>query len=95
MSLLKYHYPHRFAGMFILNTNGIFQLIWNILKPFVPKKALGKVHVLGKIGNSKGYLDDHVGISNLDSRLGGSLKIPMNTTNDFDSYLANGYWPSA
>ena len=93
MGLLKSHYPHRFAGMFILNTNSVFKFVWNILRPLVPKKALAKVHVLGK-GQNHAYLEQHLGLAKLDQAVGGKITHSFSTNKEVNAYFASGYWKS-
>lgn len=91
MALLKYHYPHRFAGNYIINTNGIFQFVWNMLKPLVPKKVISKTHVLSASDKPK-VLDRDIGMSNLDVTVGGTYTHSFSSS-DVDMYTSRGYWP--
>jgi hypothetical protein len=88
MELLKLHYPHRFAGMFFLNSSGIFQFVWNLLKPLAPKKVLMKTFVLPGGESMKSTLEDKLGLKNLDVSLGGNVnhKIHLDI-NELNEYM--------
>ena len=53
LNLLKHHYPYRLGGVFIVNGSPAFNLMWGMIKPILPRRALGKTFVLGRREASK------------------------------------------
>lgn len=70
MELLKMYYPYRMGGVFLVNGGKAFNLLWSILKPLMPKKALQKTFVLNS-KEARQVLDEKVGLNNLAKFLGG------------------------
>ena len=66
ISYLKKHYPYRLGEIYVLNAGGPFQFLWSIVKPLMPKKALGKTFVLSR-RDVKKVLEDNIGLDNLES----------------------------
>ena len=82
MDVLKKHYPHRFAGMYIIHPGMLFQWLWRALKPLVPKKVLLKCFVLSN-HETRQILEDHVGLERLDIRLGGQIDHSLLTNHHY------------
>ena len=87
ITLLKKNYPYRLGGIFIVNAPALFHWIWNILKPFMPPRALQKTFVLGPADMAK-MLDDKLGLENVEESYGGQQK----EMTDVAAYLQAGYW---
>lgn len=93
LDLLKYHYPHRLAGTYIVNTGGVFQFVWNVLKPLIPKKVLIKTFVLNG-EEMKKVLDTNLGLDTLATEFGGAVNhTHFKDDKNLDSYFAAGFWP--
>lgn len=94
ISLLKKHYPYRLGGIFIVNAPGLFNWIWNLLRPFMPARALGKTFVLDKKdkkANPVQVMDEKLGLANIEESYGGVLTEGM-SIGDVDAFIARGYW---
>jgi hypothetical protein len=91
MEYLKHHYPHRLSRTYIIHAAGTFKFLWNILKPLIPKKVLGKTHVLGR-KETKYVLDEHLGLDCLDHSIGGKVLIDLSSEKQARDYFLSGYW---
>lgn len=93
--LLKSHYPYRLSAVYVVNAGGAFNLLYNMLKPILPKKALTKTYVL-KPEDSNAFLVDTIGADHLEERYGGKLKEYFHQDNstvaDVLDYYSTGYW---
>ena len=87
---LKRNYPYRLAGIFVINAGSAFTIMWNILKPLMPKRALLKTFVLSK-SEANIVLNDKIGIENLEEPYGGKQK-ESDQLGDIESYISKGYW---
>jgi hypothetical protein len=72
IGLLKRHFPYRLHAVYIINIGLVFETVWNILKPAIPKKALRKTVIL-KQADAMKILLDYIGHKNLEADLGGLL----------------------
>lgn len=72
---MKQHYPYRISGIFMVNAGGAFNFMWNMIKPLVPKKVLGKTFVVTRNEMNK-VLDKHLGLDYLEVGYGGKLDDP-------------------
>jgi hypothetical protein len=96
LNLLKRHYPYRLGGIFIVNVSGPFSFVWSMVKPLMPKKALGKTFVLSS-KEAATTLDEQIGLGNIEKPYGGTIDEPFPTESsvsedDLDSYFNSGYW---
>jgi len=87
IGLLKKHYPYRLAGILIVNASPIFNAIWRLLKPFIPKKALLKTHVI--TAKNIEILDEMVGLENMEIAYGGQQ---TESITDVSNYFQRCYW---
>lgn len=98
ISLLKLHYPYRLSAVYVVNAGGAFNMLYNMMKPILPKKALAKTYVL-KAEESNAFLVDTIGMGQLERRYGGEMEEyfhPSNSTvADVYNYYGSGYWGSA
>ena len=90
LNLLKHHYPYRLGGVFIINGSPAFNLMWSMLKPILPRRALGKTFVLGRKDASR-VMVDKLGRDCIEDAYGGLLK-ENQITDNVDSYFKGGYW---
>jgi CRAL/TRIO domain len=88
VNLLKKHYPYRLGGVFILNGSSTFTLLWNMIKPIMPRKALGKTFVISK-KNVNRVMCEKLGKERIEESYGGLVKEDLT---DIPRYLATGYW---
>lgn len=70
VTLLKKHYPYRLGGVFIINGSSTFTLLWNMIRPIMPRKVLGKTFVINKKDISK-VMCDKLGMKNIEEAYGG------------------------
>lgn len=70
ISLLKLHYPYRLRAVYIFNAGMAFSLLWNIVKPLLSQKVIGKTFVLGK-KEVNARLIAELGRETLESEYGG------------------------
>jgi hypothetical protein len=45
---LKRHFPYRLQAVYVVNTSSAFSMLWKMCKPFLPKRAIDKTHILSK-----------------------------------------------
>lgn len=90
LGLLKRNYPYRLAGIFVVNGGSAFTIMWKLVKPLMPKRALLKTFVLSKT-EASAILNEKLGLNNLEEPYGGKLK-EIDQLGDIDNYIANGYW---
>ncbi|KAJ0240574.1 Phosphatidylinositol/phosphatidylcholine transfer protein SFH11 [Hirschfeldia incana] len=64
------YYPETLHGLFVVNANSGFRMLWLALKTFLDARTLAKVHVLGP--NYLGELLEAIDPSNLPTFLGGN-----------------------
>lgn len=88
ITLMRMHYPYRLAGIYILNTSGAFNFVWNLLTPFLPRKALQKTVMIPQ-QEVKQLLPLLIGVNSLEESYGGKQK---DAYADVDAYFARGYW---
>lgn len=93
MDLLKKHYPYRMGGIFIVNAGMTFNLLWNVLKPLMPRRALAKTFNLGKARSNyaKKILEEKIGLEHLEKSYGGMREVDEGLQ-DIDAYFKRGYW---
>lgn len=75
--LLKAHYPARLKGLYIINPGHLFTIAWNMVNPFIPSKAKGKIRVLSDDIEKKKIFDETIGLDYIEKYYGG-------TREDFD-----------
>jgi hypothetical protein len=90
LNLLKHHYPYRLGGVFIVNGSPAFNLMWGMLKPILPRRALGKTFVLGRKDASR-VMVEKLGRECIEEAYGGVLKENQITEN-VDNYFKEGFW---
>ncbi|KAJ3192312.1 cytosolic factor, phosphatidylinositol/phosphatidylcholine transfer protein [Irineochytrium annulatum] len=66
------YYPERLGRLFLVNAPGLFTRVWSVIKKWLDKGILDKVHILGS--NSSDVLLTHIARENLPISLGGSCK---------------------
>jgi hypothetical protein len=74
VTLLKKHYPYRLGSVFIINGSSTFTLLWNMIRPIMPRKVLGKTFVINKKDIAK-VMCDKLGKENIEEAYGGELFI--------------------
>jgi len=90
LGLLKKNYPYRLAGIFVINAGSAFTIMWNIVRPLMPKRALLKTFVLSK-SEASSVLNEKLGLENLEDSYGGKCK-EFDMIGDIDNYISKGYW---
>mmetsp|Transcript_21112 Transcript_21112/g.20452 ORF Transcript_21112/g.20452 Transcript_21112/m.20452 type:complete len:382 (+) Transcript_21112:106-1251(+) len=88
VTLLKKHYPYRLGSVFIINGSSTFTLLWNMIRPIMPRKVLGKTFVINKKDIAK-VMCDKLGKENIEEAYGGIIK---EDHSDTAKYFAQGYW---
>ena len=88
VTLLKRHYPYRLGGVYIINGSSTFTILWNIIKPMMPRKILLKTLVINK-KNIEKVMCDKLGKENVETSYGGNVK---EDHEDIGRYFAEGYW---
>lgn len=75
VSLLKYNYPGRLNAILVVNTGSAFSILWALLKPLLPKKALTKIKIISRRSTKK-VLDEVIGLANVETQYGGDVPSP-------------------
>ena len=88
VNLLKKHYPYRLGGVFIINGSSTFTLLWNIIRPIMPRKALSKTFVINK-RNIEKIMSEKLGKEFIEICYGGNVK---EDHDDVSRYFAQSYW---
>lgn len=92
LRILKYSYPSRLERILILNAGGAFRILWSLLKPLMPKKALGKVLVLDQ-KHALSHVDEYLGLENVEKSYGGlQEELDMTNSDVRKQYANSGYW---
>lgn len=56
----------------MVNSGGPFQFLWNIVKPLISKKVIGKTMVMGKASPKRNeILEEKLGLQFLENKYGG------------------------
>jgi hypothetical protein len=62
----------------MVNSGGPFQFLWNIVKPLIPKKVIGKTIVMGKASPKRNeILEEKLGLQFLENKYGGQQSISL------------------
>ena len=88
VTLLKRHYPYRLGGVFIINGSSTFTLLWNMIKPIMPRKTLLKTFVINK-RNIARTMGEKLGRDHIEECYGGVMK---EDHDDVTKYFSQGYW---
>jgi len=93
MNLLKKHYPYRMGSIFIVNAGLTFNVLWNILKPLMPRRALAKTFNVGKANSkyARKMFEEKIGSRFLEKAYGGEREVDEGLE-DIEAYFARGYW---
>ena len=60
----------------MVNSGGPFQFLWNIMKPLISKKVIGKTVVMGKASPKRDeILEEKLGLQFLEEKYGGKQSI--------------------
>ena len=68
------YYPERLGMLFVVNAPSFFTKVWSIVKKWLDKRMLGKVHILG--ADYEQVLLKYIDAENLPSFLGGKCVCP-------------------
>jgi hypothetical protein len=87
------------VGIFMINVSGPFQFVWGLMKPIMPKKALGKTFVLGG-KEASSTLDQEIGLKYIEKAYGGAVEDPFPSESSatdavLEKYFRAGYWKCA
>ena len=89
---LKYNYPLRLTNIIVVNIGSVSHLIWKMIKPLLPKKAISKLQVANRKTSSK-ILKELIGSEALEVVYGGDLITPNFHNNlVLDAYFNAGFW---
>ena len=94
-SMLNLHYPLRIDKIIIVNASTTFNIIWNMIKPILPNKAISKIIVLNnlKLSNNINILNNLIGLENIEKSYGGFLEdTDLNNNIKLQEYIQDGYW---
>jgi CRAL/TRIO domain len=89
IGLLKRHYPYRLGGLFLVNAPGAFTFVWNLLKPFMPSRALSKTFFPTNHKELVRIMDEKLGRNFVEDSYGGLVEEDLS---DVNAYIENGYW---
>jgi CRAL/TRIO domain len=78
--------------MIILNAGWAFNGLFNLVKPFLSKRALGKIFVVGR-DEAPRVLEEKMGIAHLETAYGGLVEEPdLKDPKVLAAYFDSGYW---
>jgi len=77
---------------FAVNPSQAFMFTWNLIKPFLPQKAIRKTIFVSQ-SKTKEILFEAIGRESLERRFGGE-RDDINLSEDaaFNHYLSSGFW---
>lgn len=83
LMILKRHYPYRVAEIYLVNSGHAFNLVWSVIKPFIPQKILSKVQVVANHAlrsETDNILLQNLGRENVETDYGGTFTVGFDNT---------------